>query len=132
VPIRILLDEHIKPEIAHQLTKLGHEVVCARDRGLANRKVADWELMRWCIANERAICTQNGPDFRREHEECRKRGQAHYGVLIVGRFWSTEQIYWALRQYLEAFPDPSLVMNQVIAVPEATADFIRERSVEQV
>jgi predicted nuclease of predicted toxin-antitoxin system len=119
VPLRVLLDEHIKPEIAHRLTELGYDVVCARDRGLANRKIPDWELMRWCIINERAICTQNGPHFRREHEECQRRGEQHYGVLVVGRMWSTEQIYWALREYLEASPDPALLMNQVIALSEA-------------
>lgn len=120
MPIRILLDEHIKPEIAHQLTELGFEVACARDRGLANRRIPDWELMRWCINDERAICTQNGPHFRREHEACQKRGEQHYGVLVVGRFWSTEQIFGTLKQYLAASPDPTLLRNQVIALPEAT------------
>jgi predicted nuclease of predicted toxin-antitoxin system len=57
VTVRILLDEHLKPSIAHDLTALGFDVVCARDRGLANRRVPDWQLMDYCI-NDRLLLNQ--------------------------------------------------------------------------
>jgi predicted nuclease of predicted toxin-antitoxin system len=128
VPLRILLDEHIKPDIAHRLTEEGVDVVCARDRGLANRKIPDWELMRWCIDHGRSVCTKNAKDLEREHERCRARGEDHPGVLTVGD-WSPDAIYWALRQYLESQPDPALAKNQVVPVLEASEEFIHDRSV---
>jgi hypothetical protein len=44
VPVRLLTDEHISPEVAHQLTNAGFDVICARDRGLLGWD--DWDLMR--------------------------------------------------------------------------------------
>jgi hypothetical protein len=42
--------------------------------------------------------------------------------------WTQEEIYWALRQYLEADPDPELLANQVVHLPPATEEFIQERA----
>jgi predicted nuclease of predicted toxin-antitoxin system len=126
LPIAILLDEHIKLQTAYRLMEQGYDVVPARDRGLLDWD--DWDLIKWCREQRRAICTRNGPDFEREHEHCRQRGDEHFGVLVVGNDWSQEEIYWALRQHLEASPDPALLMNQVIRLPKAAEEFIRKRS----
>jgi predicted nuclease of predicted toxin-antitoxin system len=126
VALAILLDEHISLEIAYRLTELGFDVVPLRDRGLLKRK--DWQLMQWCREHDQVICTRNSADFETEHQRCRDRGEDHPGVLVVGRDWSQEEIFWALWQFLETNPDLLLLQNQVLKLPEATPDFIQERS----
>jgi len=126
VSLAILLDEHISLEVAYRLVDLGFDVVPLRDRGLLKRK--DWQLMQWCREHGRAICTRNSADFEKEHQRCQDRGEAHPGVLVVGRDWSQEEIYWALRQFLESDLNLARLQNQVVKLREATSDFIRERS----
>lgn len=121
MPVRILTDEHISPTVARDLYALGHDVIPVHDRNLLGKK--DWELMAWCIREGRAICTVNGDDLEREHRRCRARGEDHPGVLVVGD-WLTDEIYWALLQYLESDPDPDFLTNQVVEIPPASPDFI--------
>jgi hypothetical protein len=83
--------------------------------------------MRWSIEHGRTICTKNGVDFEREHRRCRQRGEDHCGILVL-EDWTRDEVYWALRQYLEADPDSMLLINQVVRLTKATAEFIRERS----
>jgi hypothetical protein len=124
----VLTDEHIKPEVAHALLNLGFDVVCVRDRGLLGWK--DWQLMPWCIREQRAICTRNVDDFEDEHQRCQDRGQEHFGVLIVGNDWAQAEIYWALRQYLEEV-DPGLnPHNRVIALAPASEEY-RQRHADE-
>lgn len=122
--LRVLTDEHISPTVAHRLVPLGFDVICARDRGLLGWK--DWDLMPWCIEHQRTICTKNGPDFEREHDRCLARGDDHCGVLIVGE-WTPDEIYWALRSYLEEDPGRTLT-NTVVFLEQAPPEFIRARS----
>ena len=123
MPLRILTDEHISPTVTRALAVLGYDVVPVHDRGLLGKK--DWELMRWCIKERHAICTNNADDLEREHHLCRERGEDHYGILVIGD-WTKDEIYWALRQYLDSNPEPDLLMNQVVSLPPASPDFIRE------
>lgn len=125
MPISILTDEQISPQVAHRLVQDGFDVICVRDRSLLGWN--DWELMDWCIQNGRAICTKNGPDFEREHARCLARGEEHPGVLILEE-WPRDVIYWALRQFLEENDDPTLLMNQVVRLAQASPEFIRNRS----
>ena len=118
--LRILTDEDISPTVARRLLQLGYDVLPVHDRGLLGWE--DWDLMRWCIQNQRTICTVNGDDFEKEHRRCRLRGEDHYGVLIVGD-WTTEEDYWALKQYLDEDPDRTLV-NQVVSLLKATPQYI--------
>jgi hypothetical protein len=126
VPLRVLTDEHVTPEVSHRLQAVGYEVACVRDRGLLHCE--DWELMRWCIDHEYAICTHNRRHFEREHRHCQARGEVHCGILILEVEWPRDDIYWALRQYLEGDPDPALLKNQVEYLLRASPDFVRERS----
>jgi len=126
VPLAILLDEHISPDTAYRLNALGFDVVPLRDRGLLGRK--DWQLMRWCREHHRVMCTRNSTDFEEEDRRFRQRGEDQAGVLVVGREWTQEEIYWALRQFLEGNPDLAHLANQVVSLSEATLEFIRDRS----
>jgi predicted nuclease of predicted toxin-antitoxin system len=111
VPLRILLDEHLSPTLAQRLTALGYEVTCTRDRGLLGWK--DWRLLPWCAEQGYAICTDNGADFQRLHDERRAKGEEHPGILVVGK-WPTEDVFRALLAYLESSPEPVLLANQVV------------------
>jgi predicted nuclease of predicted toxin-antitoxin system len=126
VATRVLTDEHISPTVAHRLVALGFDVVCVRDRGLLGWK--DWQLMPWCIEHHRTICTNNGPDFVREHDRCLARGDDHPGVLIIGD-WTPDEIYWALRSFLEEASERTLT-NTVVFLEKATPEFIRARTDE--
>jgi hypothetical protein len=128
VAVAVLLDEHIRLATAYRLVALGLDVVPLRDRGLL--EFEDWALLAWCVENERVICTRNRLDFQVEHRRRRGRGESHPGILIVERHWNQDQIYWALRQFLEADPDPTLLINQVVDLPPATAEFIEVRTEE--
>ena len=118
MPLKLLTDEHISPTVAHRLVELGFDALCARDRGLLGWK--DWELMPWCIEHQRAICTKNGPDFEREHHRCLARGESHPGVLVAGE-WTPDEIYWALRSYLEADPE-RILTNTVVFLETVTPE----------
>jgi predicted nuclease of predicted toxin-antitoxin system len=129
VPIRLFTDAHISPSVAHTLVQLGFDVVCARDRGL--RRAEDWELMRWCIDHRYAICTKNQRHFEQEPRQAQNRGEEHPGILLI-EDWPTDDILWALRQYLESSPDPELLSNHVVKLAQATPEFRRERGGEVV
>lgn len=126
MPLRVLTDEHVAPEVSHRLQSIGYEVACVRDRGLL--RCEDWELIRWCIDHQFAICTRNRRHFEREHQRCQARGEGHYGILILEVEWTRDDVFWALRQYLEGDPDPALLMNRVEYLPRASPDFVRDRS----
>jgi hypothetical protein len=78
--------------------------------------------LAWCAEHGRVICTRNQTHFRREHQRRRDRGEAHPGILLVSRDWSQEEICLALRRYLEADPDPALLVDQVVELPPADSE----------
>jgi hypothetical protein len=80
VPLRILLDEHISPTVAHELTELFYDVVALRDRSLLH--LDDWDRMAWCIQYQRAICAKNRDHFEREHRRYQKRDEDHWGGAL--------------------------------------------------
>jgi len=116
VPPKLLLDEHLSPTLAHQLTERGFDVTCLRDRGLLGFQ--DWDLMEWCGSEGRAICTRNAPDFKKEHEKHLARGEMHFGIITVGE-WTTERTFAALAMLLENTEDVDL-LNQFVALGDAS------------
>lgn len=102
MPASLLTDEQISVRVAQRLTALGFDVASARDLHLLGMK--DWELMAWAIQHRRAVVTENGPDFWREHCKCAKEGVNHPGVLVIGA-WDPDEQFWALYHYLDGFPD---------------------------
>ena len=122
--LHVLLDEHISPAVAHELTALFYDVLAVRDRGLLH--LDDWELMAWCVQDQRAICTKNHAHFEREHRHYQQRGQNHYAILIIGD-WTTDEIYRALQQFLGSRPDEPL-LDQLMYLSKAPPDFIAARA----
>ena len=107
--MRILLDEHRSPGIAHQLAARGHDVTSVRDRGLLGK--ADWELLAWCREHGYAVCTENARDFRTLHNH----GHGHSGIPIISADWSDADLFEALRILLEE-SQLADIQNQLIVV----------------
>jgi hypothetical protein len=112
VALRLLTDEHISPEgVAYRLASLGYDVVPMRDRGLASRRVQDWDLLTFATREDRALCTKNRADFERLHHDCLARGDLHAGVLVVPEELQAG-LFAELRRYLENAPDD--LINQIV------------------
>jgi hypothetical protein len=79
--LRLLLDEHLAPAIAHQLRDRHHDVVAATEAGLAG---VDDPLVLSCAAGDRrAVVTNNIKDFRQLHAASLTTGSTHYGIVMV-------------------------------------------------
>ncbi len=85
--MRLLLDEHLSPEIARQLRSRGHDVVAVAERpdlvGRADR-------VHFAIAPEerRAIVTRDLRDFRPLLAAALRSGATTYGLVCVPRRFS--------------------------------------------
>jgi predicted nuclease of predicted toxin-antitoxin system len=121
--LRILLDENLSPSVAYRLSELGFDVVPQRDRGLLGKK--DWALFQYCREQDLVLCTNNAPDFRKEHGRCLARGESHPGILVVSDT-RADPTYWALRQYLETH-SPDSLDNEYVVIPPADPDYVARR-----
>src|SRR5919198_634952 len=70
------------PEIANQLRGRGHDVVAASgDPSLSSLR--DPEIFAAAQAEQRAVVTENVPDFLRLDELYRRQRRAHYGLILT-------------------------------------------------
>lgn len=61
--LRFLIDECLSPELVQVACDYGYvESTCVRDRGLAGTK--DWELIKYVVAHDFTLVTNNSVDFR--------------------------------------------------------------------
>lgn len=80
--MRLLLDEHLAPEIARQLRSRRHDVEAAVERpDLVS--LPDHELFARMAAERRAILTNNVPDYVKLFGDALGQGQEHYGLLLT-------------------------------------------------
>ena len=80
--MKILLDEHFPPAVAEQLRARGHDVVAVLERpGL--RGLPDALLLAAAQIEERAVSTENVPDFLRLDAEHRARQTPHWGLVFT-------------------------------------------------
>lgn len=82
--MRLLLDEHYSPAIAHQLRKRGHDVVSASETDEL-KNLEDSDLLAWAIGQRRAVVSENASDFVPLHADYLIRGKRHYGVVLTSR-----------------------------------------------
>lgn len=80
--MRLLLDEHLSPEIARQLRSRGHDVEAVVER-TELVSLPDHELSARMAAEQRAILTNDIPDYVKLFGEALRRGEEHYGLLLV-------------------------------------------------
>lgn len=82
--MKLLLDEHLSPEIARQLDERGHDVVAVGERAdLRGRP--DRVHFATLPGERRAIVTRDLADFRPLLAEALRRGSKTYGLVCVPR-----------------------------------------------
>ena len=80
--MKLLLDEMYPPAVAEQLRARGHDVVSVHEANYRRLESApDEKLFAAALAEDRALVTENVPDFRRLDAEALARGEPH-AVLI--------------------------------------------------
>lgn len=80
--LKLLLDIHHSPAIAHTLGRDGHDVLAAAtDPALAG--LDDDELLQVATRQGRAIVTENARDFDRIVRAWAARGEHHTGVVFT-------------------------------------------------
>ena len=80
--MRLLLDEMYSAVVAEQLRARGHDAVSVHDPDHRRLEgVPDEEVFAAALAEERALVTENVPDFRRLEADALARGEAH-AVLV--------------------------------------------------
>jgi hypothetical protein len=80
--LKLLLDEHLSPEIARQLRERGHDVIADGERtDLRGRP--DRVHFASLPDEQRAIVTRDLGDFRPLLAEALRRGSSTYGLVYV-------------------------------------------------
>ena len=80
--VRLLLDEHLSPEIARQLRARGHDVIAVQERPeLIGRP--DRVHFASMPAQRRAIVTQDLGDFRPLLAQALRAGTKTYGLVCI-------------------------------------------------
>jgi len=120
--LRLLLDEHLSLEIARQLRSLSHDVEAVVERPELV-SLPDGELFARMAAEQRAIVTNNVPDYVKLFGEALSRGDTHYGLLLIDersmpRSRNTIGLYVrVLDELLEANPAADALRNQLRWLP---------------
>jgi hypothetical protein len=80
--LKLLLDEHLSPEIARQLRERGHDVVAVGERADLRGR-SDRVHFASLPDEQRAIVTRDLADFRPLLAEALRRGSSSYGLVCV-------------------------------------------------
>jgi predicted nuclease of predicted toxin-antitoxin system len=76
--VKLLLDEMFASAVARQLGVRGHDVVSVHDPDYRRFEGApDEEIFAAAVAEERALVTENVPDFHRLAADALARGETH-------------------------------------------------------
>jgi len=120
--LRLLLDEHLSPEIARQLRSRRHDVEAAVERpDLIS--LPGHALFARMAAERRAILTNNVPDYVKVFNAALGSGQAHYGLFLsddrsMPRARNTIGLFVrVLDEFLEAHPAEDALRNQLRWLP---------------
>jgi hypothetical protein len=77
-----MLDEMYPQAIAEQLRARGHDAEAVTERAEL-RALRDTELFKVAQTEQRAVVTENLPDFIIVANDYDQRGQAHHGLVLV-------------------------------------------------
>lgn len=75
---RLYSNENFPLPVVEALRRLGHDVLTTHDTGKSNAGIPDDEVLRFAIANDRAVLTHNRQDFIRLHRE----NPDHTGIIV--------------------------------------------------
>lgn len=82
--MKLLFDEMYPPAVAEQLRARGHDIVSVHDPEYRYLEGApDEEVFAAAFAEERALVTENVPDFRRLEADALARGEAHATLVFT-------------------------------------------------
>lgn len=116
--MRLLLDEHLSPEIARQLRSRRHDVEAVVERpDLVS--LPDHELFARMAAERRAIVTNDVLDYVKLLNEALGVGDENYGLLLsddrsMPRSKDTIGLFVrVLDEFLEAHPAEDALRNQL-------------------
>ena len=107
--MKLLLDEHLSPEIARQLRERGHDVIAVGERtDLRGRP--DRVHFASLPDERRAIVTRDLGDFRPLLAEALRRGSSTYGLVCVAARFPLNRdgigrLVTALAALLDAYPE---------------------------
>jgi predicted nuclease of predicted toxin-antitoxin system len=80
--VKLLLDAMFDPEIANRLRGRGHDATAASgDHTLDS--LLDADLFAFAQAEQRAVVTENVPDFLPLDELYRAEGRPHHGLILT-------------------------------------------------
>lgn len=79
--MRLLLDEHINPEVARQLRKKRYDVVSVEEERM--REASDEDLLVFATIQRRSLVTYNVRDFQLLMAEWHRAGKHHMGIILV-------------------------------------------------
>ncbi len=114
--MRLLLDEHLSPEIARRLRELGHDVIAVGERpDLRGRP--DRVHFTSLSEERRAIVTRDLSDFRPLLAQALRSGAATYGLVLVPRRFALSRtgvgrFVRALDALLKEHPDDDSIVRQ--------------------
>ncbi len=116
VGLRLLLDEHLSPEIARQLRAQGHDVIAVGERAdLRGRP----DRVHFAVLpdQQRAIVTRDVGDFRPLLAEALRRGTPTYGIVCVPERFPLSRagigrLVRALAALLDAHSEPDAVVKR--------------------
>lgn len=110
--MRLFVDECLSPALARHLNETGvHDAVHPRDYGRLGER--DDEVLARCLAEDRAIVTENAVDFRK----LIAREVVHPGLIILPSVTRDESLRLLLAAiaYLEALGESGdVIVNHVL------------------
>jgi len=112
--VRLFVDECLSPALARHLNETGvHDAVHPRDYGRLGER--DDEVLARCLAEDRAIVTENAIDFRK----LVAREEVHPGLIVLPSVTRDESLRLLLGAIalLKTYGDPAdVIVNQVLEV----------------
>ena len=114
--LKLLLDEHLSPEIARQLRAQGHDVIAVAERDDLRGR-SDRVHFASLPDQQRAIVTRDLGDFRPLLADALRRGTPTYGIVCVPHRFPLRRdtigrIVRALAALLDAHPEPDAIIKQ--------------------
>ncbi len=75
---RLFADENFHFHVVLGLRQLGHDVLAAKEVGMANKKIPDFQVLVFAHSLNRAVLTHNHRDYIKLH----KRNPRHSGIIV--------------------------------------------------
>lgn len=121
--MKLVLDELYSQAIAIGLRERGHDVISVHERpDLEGLK--DEQLFPLLASEQRAIVTENWPDYQEEMRKAADAGRDHFGVLFTSRKQMPRSKHTiglyirVLDDFLERYPGELALFNSYRWLPE--------------